>query len=96
MMIEFLSGVITCGYLVAAGLFFVLWRKSAEALFRALSAAFVLFALNQVLAAALVTTSYPSSMVYALRILGFVIILGALLGPDDAQKPREPSQRRVR
>ena len=83
MMIEFLSGVITCGYLVAAGLFFNLWRKRRETLFRALSAAFALFALNQVLAAALVTASDPSSMVYALRVLGFVIIVGALLGPQD-------------
>jgi hypothetical protein len=84
MMIEFLSGVLTCAYLVAAGLFFVLWRRSAEPLFRALSAAFVLFALNQVLAAALVTTSDPSSMVYALRVLGFVIVIGALIGPEDS------------
>ena len=83
MMIEFLSGVITCAYLVVAGLFFTLWRKSSETLFLVLAIAFVLFALNQVLAAALVTASDPSSMVYAVRVLGFVIIVGALLGPDD-------------
>jgi hypothetical protein len=86
MMIEFLSGIVTCAYLVAAGLFFVLWRKSADTLFRALSAAFVLFALNQVLAAALVTTSDPSSMVYALRVLGFVIVIGTLLGPEAPRR----------
>jgi hypothetical protein len=86
MMIEFLSGVVTCGYLVASGLFFVLWRRSADPLFRAMSAAFALLALNQVLAAALVTPSDPSSMVYALRILGFVIVLGTLLGGDGDRK----------
>lgn len=80
MMIEFLSGVVTCGYLVAAGLFFTLWRSRADPLFRAFAIAFVLFALNQVLAAALVTASEPSSLIYALRVLGFVVILGALLG----------------
>jgi hypothetical protein len=86
MMIDFLSGVLTCGYLVAAGLFFVRWRRSADTLLRALSAGFVLFALNQVLATALVTASHPSSVIYALRILGFVIIVGTLLGPEESRK----------
>ena len=79
MMIEFLSGVVTCGYLVAAGLFFALWRRRGDALYRAFTIAFVLFALNQVLVAALITPSEPSSFIYALRVLGFVVILGALL-----------------
>ena len=79
MMLEFLSGVVMCGYLVAAGLFYTLWRSRRDPLLRACTIAFALFALNQVLAAALVTTSEPTSLVYALRILGFVIILGPLL-----------------
>lgn len=79
MMTDFLSGVVTCGYLVAAGLFFTLWRRRADPLLRALTIAFSLFALNQVLAAALVTATEPSSLIYALRILGFVILLGAML-----------------
>ena len=86
MMIEFLSGVITCGYLVAAGLFFNLWRKRADPLLRALAIAFVLFALNQVLASALVTATEPTSLIYALRILGFVIILGTMLGRDQLSR----------
>jgi hypothetical protein len=90
MMIDFLSGIVTCAYLVAAGLFYLLWRKSADPLFRALSAAFVLFALNQVLAAALVTTSDPTSMIYALRVLGFVLVIGALLGPEPARRDPTP------
>jgi len=79
MMIDFLSGVVTCGYLVAAALFFNLWRRRGDALFRAFTIAFAPFALNQVLAAALVTPSEPSSFIYALRVLGFVVILGALI-----------------
>jgi Family of unknown function (DUF5985) len=79
MMIDFLSGVVTCGYLVAAWLFFTLWRSRGDSLLRAFAIAFPLFALNQVLAAALVTPSEPSSLIYALRIFGFVVILGALL-----------------
>lgn len=79
MMIDFLSGVVTCGYLVAAGLFFTLWRRRADSLFRAFTIAFLLFALNQLFAAALVTASEPSSFSYALRVLGYVVILGAMV-----------------
>jgi peptidoglycan/LPS O-acetylase OafA/YrhL len=78
-MIEFLSGVITCGYLVVAGILFVMGYRKPDPLLRAFTIAFLLFALNQALAAALVTTTEPTSLIYALRILGFVIILGALI-----------------
>ena len=85
-MTVFLSGVVTCGYLVAAGLFFTLWRRRADPLLRAFAIAFLLFALNQVLAAALVTATEPSSLIYALRILGFVIILGAMFERDPVSR----------
>jgi hypothetical protein len=78
-MIEFVSGVIACGYLVVAGVFSILWRRRADTLLRAFAIAFLLFALNQVLASALVTPTDPPALIYALRILGFVVILGALL-----------------
>lgn len=78
-MIEFVSGVIASGYLVVAAVFFILWRRRGDPLLRAFALAFLLFALNQVLAAALVTPTDPPSLIYALRILGFVIIFGALL-----------------
>jgi hypothetical protein len=78
-MIEFLSGAVTLGFAVAAAFFFSFWRKTTDRLFLAFAAAFVLFALNQVLAAALVVVSEPTSLVYGLRILGFVIILVAIL-----------------
>jgi peptidoglycan/LPS O-acetylase OafA/YrhL len=76
---DFVSGVITCGYVVVAGLCFIAWRRGSDALLRAFAIAFVLLALNQTLAAAIVTPSEPTSLIYALRILGFVILFGALL-----------------
>lgn len=78
-MIEFFSGVLTSGYLVIAGILAVLWYRKPDPLYRAFTIAFLLFALNQALAAALVTRAEPTSLIYALRVLGFVIILGALL-----------------
>jgi hypothetical protein len=78
-MIEFVSGVIASGYLVVAAVFFILWRRRGDPLLRAFALGFLLFALNQVLASALVTPTDPPALIYALRILGFVIIFGALL-----------------
>lgn len=78
-MIEFLSGAVTLGYLVAAGFFLRFWRRTADRFFLAFGAAFVLFALNQFLAAALAVVSEPASLIYALRVLGFILIIGAIV-----------------
>lgn len=78
-MIEFLSGAVTLGFVVAAGFFVCFWRKTADRLFLAFAAAFVLFAFNQALASLLTVVLEPSSLIYALRVLGFVLILGAIV-----------------
>ena len=78
-MIEFFSGAVTLGFLVAAGFFLRFWRQTADRLFLAFAVAFVLFALNQALASWLTVVIEPASLIYALRVLGFVIILGAIV-----------------
>ena len=78
-MIEFLSGVVTAGYLVAAGFFLRYWQKTAERLFVIFAIAFALLALNQGLAFVLRVVSEPSSFVYGLRALAFVLILVAIV-----------------
>jgi len=78
-MIEFLSGAVTLGFLVAAAFFLRFWRKTAERLFLAFAIAFALFALNQALASALTVVSEPWSLIYALRVIGFLVILGAIV-----------------
>jgi hypothetical protein len=78
-MIEFFSGAVTLGFLVAAGFFVRFWRQTADRLFLAFAFAFVLFALNQALASWLTVLIEPASLIYALRVLGFVIILGAIV-----------------
>jgi uncharacterized membrane protein YjjP (DUF1212 family) len=91
-MIEFLSGAVTLAYLVAAGFFLRYWRKTGDRLFAAFAAAFVLFALNQFLSAWLVVVSEPTSLIYVLRVLGFVIIIAAVVDknvkrPTGASRP---------
>ena len=78
-MIEFFSGAITLGFLVAAGFFLRFWRQTADRLFIAFALAFVLFALNQALASWLTVVVEPASLIYVLRVLGFIIILGAIV-----------------
>ena len=78
-MIEFFSGAVTLGFLVAAGFFVRFWRQTADRLFLAFALAFVLFALNQALASWLTVVIEPASLIYGLRVLGFFIILGAIV-----------------
>jgi hypothetical protein len=78
-MIEFLAGAVTVGYLVAAGFFARYWAKTSERLFLYFAIAFALFALNQALASALTVVFETASVVYVLRVLGFAIIIAAIV-----------------
>lgn len=78
-MVEFLSGAVTLAYLIAALFFLRFWRKTADRLFLVFTVAFVLFALNQGLAHMLAVYHEPTSFIYALRVLGFVLILIAIV-----------------
>ena len=78
-MIEFFSGAATAAYLMAAGFFWRFWLKTKDRLFVAFTVAFVFFALNQAAVGLFHVTTEPESLVYVLRILGFVVILAAIL-----------------
>jgi zinc transporter ZupT len=77
--IDFLAGALTLGFAVAAVLFLRFWRRTADRLFLAFTAAFVLLALNQVLAAALEFGDERTPYVFSLRVLGFLLILWAII-----------------
>ena len=78
-MIEFLSGAVTMGYLVATGFFMRFWRKTADRLFLAFGLAFLLLALNQALAQWLGAADERVGYTYVLRVIGFVLILAAIV-----------------
>ena len=78
-MIDFLAGAATVGYCVASVFFLRFWRKTADRLFLAFAAAFLLLAVNQVLAAALEFGDERTPYVYSLRVLGFLLILWAIV-----------------
>lgn len=78
-MVEFLAGAVTLGYLVGAMFFFNFWRRTADRLFLAFAVAFVLLSVNQALAHFFFVANEPASLVYALRILAFVLIIAAIV-----------------
>ena len=89
-MVEFLSGAVTLAYLVAAGFFLRYWRKTADRLFLAFALAFALFAVNQLLSAALLIVSEPTSLIYGLRVLGFLVIIAAIIDKNVWQRRSRP------
>ena len=84
-MLDFLAGAVTMGYAVAAVFFLRFWRKTHDRLFLVFAIAFALFALNQALAGIMTVVYESASWIYVLRVLGFVLILAAIV---DKNRPR--------
>lgn len=75
----FLSGAITCGFLVATLFFARFYRRTRDSLFLAFAAAFALLGLNQAL---LVLSGIPieeRSPLYLLRLAAFLLIIVAIV-----------------
>jgi hypothetical protein len=85
-MIEFLGGAVTLGYVVAGVFFLRFWRRTGDRLFLAFAVAFALFAVNQGLVHLLYVVSEPWSFVYILRVVGFLVILAAILDKNLVAK----------
>ena len=93
--VDFLSGAITLGFFVAAVFFLRFWRRTHDRLFLAFAAAFALLAVNQALAAFLGAGDELTPYTYVLRVLGFVLILFAIVDKNvsNGRTPRQPHAR---
>ena len=78
-MIEFLAGALTLAYLVATVYFVHFWHRTTDRLFLAFAAAFALLALNQLTVFALGVNDERHNYAYVLRVLGFALILAAIV-----------------
>ena len=87
-MIEFLSGAVTLAYIVAAGWFVRFWRKTSDRFFLSFALAFGLFALNQIAVSVLGSVDERTSYAYILRVLGFVLILVAIVDKNATGRSR--------
>jgi hypothetical protein len=87
-MIEFLAGALTLAYVIASTYFVHFWRRTADRLFLAFALAFALLALNQVTVFALGVSDERHNYAYVLRVLGFILILAAIVDKNVYGRPR--------
>jgi peptidoglycan/LPS O-acetylase OafA/YrhL len=84
--IEYISGAVTLGYLIAALFFARFWKRTRDRLFVSFAVAFVLLALNQALAQWLGAADERVGYTYLLRVLGFVLILAAIVDKNISNR----------
>jgi Family of unknown function (DUF5985) len=84
--IEFLSGAVTLGFVVAAVFFLRFWRRTSDRLFLAFATAFFLLALNQAAAQWLGAADERVGYAYLLRVIGFVLILAAIVAKNVSHR----------
>lgn len=75
----FLSGAITCGFLVASLFFARFWHRTRDGLFAAFAAAFALLGLNQALLALSGMPVEERSPLYLIRLVAFLLIIVAIV-----------------
>jgi hypothetical protein len=86
MIIPFVSGMITMGFLVGALFFARFWTRSRDLLFLAFSAAFCLLALNQALLTLGSVRRENQSWVYLLRLAAFLCIALAVIHKNTTSR----------
>jgi len=77
--VAYLNGAVTLGYIVAAAFFLKFWRKTRDRLFLAFGVAFALLSINQILATFIDAGDENVVYAYVLRVLGFILILAAIV-----------------
>ncbi len=87
-MIDFLSGAVTLAYVIASTYFVHFWRRTADRLFLAFALAFGLLALNQVAVFTMGTEDERYNYAYILRVLGFILILAAIVDKNLSARRR--------
>ncbi|HUI13693.1 MAG TPA: DUF5985 family protein [Xanthobacteraceae bacterium] len=78
-MTQFLYGMNTMGFLVAGVFFWRFWQKTADALFIAFSAAFLLFALDQFFHSIQAIPLPSHDWAFFFRLAGFGLLIFAVL-----------------
>ena len=85
-MLDFLSGMTTAGFLIAALFFFRFWSKSKDALFAYFGISFVLFAASQAVRLVVDAPHEDITWIYLLRLAGFALLLVAIVRKNTANR----------
>lgn len=92
--INFLAGVLALGFCIAALFFFRFFAHTRDRLFLMFGISFALMAVNRILLTASVIPDESLTGLYVIRLISFVIILGAVL--DKNLAPKRARRRAVR
>lgn len=84
----FVSGAVAAEYYVAALFFFRYAAKMGDRLFSAFGGAFLLFAFEKVLSLAFSDYTDYTPAVYLVRLVGFVVIIAAILRKNGGAADR--------
>jgi peptidoglycan/LPS O-acetylase OafA/YrhL len=85
---EFMDGATMVAALVVALLFLRYWRQTRDRLFVMFAAGFLMFALSRLILAFLDEDDEGRVLVYAFRLLAFLLILAAIV--DKNRRPATP------
>jgi hypothetical protein len=85
-MAQFLSGMATAGFLVAALFFLRFWRRTQDLLFAAFAVAFLLFGASQASSLMFAGPEDDRTWTFVLRLAGFVLLLLAIAGKNFSRK----------
>jgi uncharacterized membrane protein HdeD (DUF308 family) len=89
-MIEgFLLGVIVTASLTAAGFFWRFYRQTRDKLFFAFAAAFAIEGINRMAFLLVDKPSEGSPIIYLVRLVAFLLILGAIVAKNRDTPPRK-------
>jgi hypothetical protein len=83
-MIDMLTGALIFSYVVAGAHFLRFWRRTGDRLFVHFANAFWLFALDQLVASIPQVVAQTNGYGYLLRVLGFVLIIVAIVDKNVA------------
>jgi hypothetical protein len=88
MLTTYLSGAVTLAYLLAGVFFLRFWKKTRDRLFLHFAFAFWLFMLNQIVSSLLGADDERSGYAYILRVLGFALIIFAIVDKNTSRDRR--------
>ncbi|MFC4307458.1 DUF5985 family protein [Steroidobacter flavus] len=84
----FLLGVIVTASLTAAGFFWRFYRQTSDKLFLAFAAAFAIEGINRTAFLLVDKPSEGSPIIYMVRLVAFLLILGAIVAKNRDSSPK--------
>ncbi len=89
-MIDFITGLVTMGYMASSLFFLRFWTRTRDRLFLAFFVAFALFATEQAFLAWARAMREEETWFYLLRLIGFGLIIAGVVDKNKRSDPQVP------